>query len=320
MSGGKLSGMMLRYNYLTKYAKVFKSMTGLSIALFDELEEEMVEKFIEAEAQRLSRPDRERAVGGGRDQELAIQDQVLMTVVWLRCYPKQSVLAYLYGVSESSVSRVLKRVLPLLEQSGRDTMKMPDPGRKRRKELDELLKETPELAVVIDSFEQRVQRSQNRKESDAHYSGKKKQTTLKVQVAVDEETGQFVDVAASVKGPTPDIKLLESSKLLERLPKGVGAIGDLAYKGIEKLHPTGAAASPRRKPRGKERPPQDIAFNQAFARRRIIVEHSIGLARRFEAITQMDRHHRKNHSARVMAVCGLVNRRLAYRHRFVKIA
>jgi DDE superfamily endonuclease/Helix-turn-helix of DDE superfamily endonuclease len=311
---------MLRYNHLTKYAKVFQSMTGLSNSQFDELEVEMVEKFMTAEAQRLHRTDRERAIGGGREQELTIQDQVLMTVVWLRCYPKQYVLAYLYGVSESSVSRVLKRVLPLLEQSGRDTMKMPDPGRKRRKELDELLKATPELAVVIDSFEQRVQRPQDRKESDAHFSGKKKQTTLKAQVAVDEEMGYFVDVSASVKGPTSDIKLLAASKLLDRLPKGVGAIGDLAYQGIEKLHPTGAAASPRRKPRGKERPPEDILFNQSFARRRIIVEHSIGLARRFEAITQMDRHHRKNHSARVMAVCGLVNRRLAYRHRFVKIA
>jgi DDE superfamily endonuclease/Helix-turn-helix of DDE superfamily endonuclease len=312
--------MMLKYDHLTKYAKVFKSMTGLSLTLFDEMEAEIAEKFMAAEAQRLSRPERERAIGGGREQDLAIQDQVLMAVVWLRCYPKQHVLAYLYGVSESSVSRVLKRVLPLLEQNGRDTMKMPDPGRKRRKELDELLKETPELAVVIDSFEQRVQRPQDRKESDAHYSGKKKQTTLKVQVAVDEETGHFIDVSASIKGPTPDIKLLESSKLLDRLPKGIGAIGDLAYKGIEKLHPSGAAASPRRKPREKARPPEDIAFNQAFARRRIIVEHTIGLARRFEAITQMDRHHRKYHSARVMAVCGLVNRRLTYRHRFVKIA
>lgn len=93
---------MLKYNHLAKYAKVFKSMTGLSISLFDKLEAEIAEKFIEAEEKRLSRPDRERAVGGGREQELAIQDQVLMSVVWLRCYPKQSVLAYLYGVSESS--------------------------------------------------------------------------------------------------------------------------------------------------------------------------------------------------------------------------
>ena len=102
-----------------------------------------------------------------------------MGVVWLRCYPKQTVLAYLFAVSETSVSRVVNRVLPLLEQSGRDTMRMPDPGRKRRRELDELLHETPDLVVLIDSFEQRVQRPQNRQEADAHYSGKKSNTRSK---------------------------------------------------------------------------------------------------------------------------------------------
>ncbi|MFN8493540.1 MAG: transposase family protein [Caldilineaceae bacterium] len=161
--------------------------------------------------------------------------------------PETRALAYLFGVSEASVSRVLNRVLPLLEASGRDTMRMPDPGRKRRRDLDELLGETPELAVIIDSFEQRVQRPQERKQADAYYSGKK-QHTLKSQVAIDEATGQFVDVAASVPGPTADIKLLEQSRLLERLPAGVGALGDLAYVGMDKLHPT-HAATPRRKPR-----------------------------------------------------------------------
>lgn len=312
--------MILRYAHLNRYPDVFQAMTGLKIRLFDDVVTDVEPRFIEAEVKRLSRPDRQRALGGGREQDLSITDQVLLTVVWLRCYPKQVVLAYLFGVSEASVSRVLERVLPLLAASGRDTMRMPDPGRKRRRDLDELLAETPALAVVIDSFEQRVQRPQDRKTADGYYSGKKKQHTLKSQVAIDEVTGQFVDVAASVPGPTADIKLLEQSQLLERLPTGVGALGDLAYVGMDKLHPTGAAATPRRKPRGKDRPPEDMAFNRAFAHRRIPVEHSIGLARRFDALSQTDRHHRQNHTPRVVAVCGLVNRKLAYRQRFVTFA
>lgn len=295
-------------------------MAGLTIELFGEVERDIEPRFVEAEIKRLSRPNRERAVGGGRDQEVSIQDQLLMTIVWLRCYPKQDVLAYLFGVSESSVSRILNRMLPLLEASGRDTMRMPDPGRKRRHTLDKLLVDTPELAVIIDSFEQRVQRHKERSEADTHYSGKKKQHTLKSQVGIDEENGLFVDVSASVAGPTADIDLLKQSGLLKRLPTGIGAIGDLAYVGIDKLHPEGNAASPRRKPRGKDRPPEDMLFNKAFSRRRIKVEHSIGLARRFEALSQMDRHHRKNHTTRVVAVCGLVNRRLIKRHRLVNFA
>ncbi len=287
-------------------------MTGLPVSLFDELYADIELRFTKAERERLERPNRQRAVGGGRTQEVAIRDQLLMSVIWLRCYPKQSVLAYLFGVSEASVSRILGRVLPLVEASGRDTMRQPDPGRKQRRELDEVLAATPELAVLIDTFEQRVQRHKEPEQADRYYSGKKKQHTLKSQVAVDETTGLFVDVSESVPGPTADITLLKESQLLERLPEGVGALGDLAYVGIPKIHPTGDAASPRRKPRGQPRPPQDVTFNTAFSRRRIYVEHAIGRARRFEAITQMDRHHRQSHTARVVAVCGLVNRRLAH--------
>ena len=104
------------------------------------------------------------------------------------------------------------------------------------------------------------------------------------------------------------------------MPKGVGGIGDLAYIGIAELHPQGIGATPRRKPPRQARPPEDISYNRVFARRRIQVEHSIGLARRFESLSQMDRHHRKNHTARVVSVCGLVNRRLVKRHRLANFA
>ena len=182
---------------------------------------------------------------------------------------------------------------------------MPDPGKKRRRSLDELLHDTPELAVVIDSFEQRVQRPRDRDEADGYYSGKKKQHTLKSQVAVDETTGQVVDISASVPGPTADLNLLEQSRLLDRLPAGVGGIGDLAYVGMDKLHPEGLGAAPRRKPRGQPRPPEDVAYNTAFSRRRIIVENTIGRLRRYQSITQTDRNHRQDHAPRVGGHCGV---------------
>jgi hypothetical protein len=127
---------------------------------------------------------------------------------------------------------------------------------------------------------------------------------------VDETTGHIVDVSESVPGPTADFKLLETSEVLNRLPAGVGALGDLAYVGIGKLHPQGLGAAPRRKPRGKPRPSEDVEYHRAFSRRRIVVEHSIGRLRYFQALTQTDRHHRR---PRVRAVAGLVNRRLGHR-------
>ena len=77
---------------------------------------------------------------------------------------------------------------------------MPDPGAARRKKLPGLLNDTPGLAVVIDTFEQRTHRPTRRQR--AYDSGKEKAHTLKTQVGVDEETGRVVDVADSVPGPT----------------------------------------------------------------------------------------------------------------------
>jgi len=303
----------MRYNHLSGHPNIFLKMTGLHLPEFDQLVEEMRPHFAEAEYERLSRPNRQREMGGGRRPELDARDQILLTVIWLRVYPTHEVLGYLFGVSDSTAGRVVNRVLPLLEQAGRDTMRLPDPGRKKRRSLDDLLRDTPELAVVIDSFEQRVQRPKAVEERDSYYSGKKKTHTLKSQVAVDEDTGAIMDVSESVPGPTADIKLLETSGLMNRLPEGVGGIGDLAYVGIDKLHPQGLAACPRRKPKGKPRPPDDVTYNRAFSRRRIIVENTIGRLRRYQSLNQTDRQHRRTHAARVRAVAGLVNRQLAHR-------
>ncbi len=306
--------MILRYNHLSRFPTTFQAMTGLRLAEFDELLQDVLPLFGAAETKRLTRATRRRAVGGGHPFELAPRDQVLLTVVWLRRYPIHEVLGFLFAVSDSTVGRYIQRVLPLLEATGRATMRLPDPGRKQRRQLDELLQETPALAVVIDSFEQRVQRPRTRSEADPYYSGKKKQHTLKSQIAVDELTGEIVDVAESVPGPTADIVLLEQSGLLTRLPAGVGALGDLAYMGIAKLHPKGQGATPRKKPREQPRPPEDVAFNTAFAQRRIVVEHSILRLRYYQALTQTDRNHRQQHTPRVIAVAGLVNRQIRHRH------
>jgi hypothetical protein len=293
----------MRYEYLSQHPNVFQKCTGLTVALFDDLVDDVLPVYMGAEERRLNRPQRQRAMGAGHPFELEVRDHLLLTVIWLRLYPIHAVLGYLFGVSDSTVSRLIERVLPILEHSGRDGMRLPDPGKKRRRQLPDLLKDIPELTVIVDSFEQRVQRPPH---DNSYYSGKQKQHTLKSQIAVDSDTGRIVDVSDSVPGPTADIKLLEQSGLLERLPDEVGMAGDLAYLTLAKLRRYGFA--PRRKPRDQDRPPEDVIYNRTFSQFRIVVEQTIGQVRRFQSITATDRNHRRNHSARVAAVAGLVNR------------
>lgn len=300
--------MILRREHLGKHPSVFRAMTGLTVAAFDQLLPELRAAFAAARRHRLDRPNRQRALGGGDDFDLGVDDQFLLAIVWLRHYPTQECLGYLFGVSDSTAKRAVDRCLPLLEQSGRDTLRLPDPGRGHRKDLPALLKDTPALAVIVDTFEQRTQRPTRRQR--AYYSGKKKAHTLKSQVAVDED-GHVVDVGPSRPGCWSDLKVFRRSGLVGKLARaGVGALGDLAYVGIDAVSPRLRGATPRRKPRGKDRPPEDRRYNRAFARRRIKVEHGINRLRRYQALSQVDRHHRRQHTARVRAVAGLVNRML----------
>lgn len=302
---------MLQYARLSRHPTVFRAMTGLTVAEFDALVRAAVPALAAADRARRSRPGRRRAIGAGHPTALSPRDQVLLTVVWLRRYPTDVVLGYLYGVDEATVRRTRGRVVPVLEALGRATMRLPDPGKYRRPTLDALLADTPALAVIIDTYEQPIQRPKDPAVADRFYSGKKKRHTRKTQVAVAEDDGRFVDVAPGVRGPTADITLLGDSRLLERLPASVGGLGDLAYVGIGALHPQGLGAAPRRKPRGRDRPPQDVAYNRAFARRRVRVEHSIRRLRLYACLTDVDRHHQRLADARAVACAGLVNRHVA---------
>ena len=311
--------MIVSEGRLREAPGVFRAMTGVTVEEFDALARELVPTVAEAvtaaQDHRRGR-QRRRAAGGGHPFALSFRAQLLLTVVWLRQYPTAPVLGYLFGISHPTVLRTIARVLPILERAGRDTMRLPghgERGRRSRRTLNDLLVAIPDLTVIVDSFEQRVQRPRDRGEADRYYSGKKKQHTLKSQVAVDGETGKVVDVSDSVCGPTADLTLLKASGLLDRVPPDVGVVGDLAYVGMAPLHPAGLGFTPRRKPREQPRPPEDIAYNTAFAAERITVEHTIGRLRRFQTLTQLDRHHRQGHAARVRAVAGLVNRHLDHR-------
>lgn len=146
--------MVLRYHDLSQNQPLFQALTGLGLTEFDELVKTILPGYTAAEKKRLNRPDRQRAVGGGPDFELEARDQILLTIVWLRQYPTLEALGRLFAISDTTAGRYIRRILPLVETAGRDTMRRPDPGRKRRRHLSDLVQETPELALIINALGQ----------------------------------------------------------------------------------------------------------------------------------------------------------------------
>ena len=299
--------MIFKFTNLKKHPSVFRAATGLTSREFDDYAAPLTVKLAEQARKALERPDRQRAVGGGRHQDLDGRDQLLLTIVWLRLYPTYEVLGYLFGISDSSAYRVVKRCLPLLEEAGRQEIQRSQAhaARKRGYNLEGIFAEIPGLAVIIDTFEQEIERPSDRQEADNYYSGKKKRHTMKSQVTVDAYTGEILDVAPSESGRGQDKGCFNRSGTVERLPEDTAYMADSGYPGLEK--DLSLAAIPRKKPREKPRPEEDKDYNTMFASKRVVVEHTIGRIRSYQALTVRDRNHRRHHTDRVVAVSGIVN-------------
>jgi hypothetical protein len=303
--------MILQYQFLHKRAEIFQKLTSLRVSEFDGLWDQLQPKLTAARTERLGREKRQRAPGGGRHSALDQRDQLLLTLVWLRHYPIYPVLGYLFGVSRAAVERYFLAILPVLEQAGYDTLRYVKPTRKKRRNLAQLLDAIPELAVIVDSFEQRVQRPTTAADRQLWYSGKQRQQTVKTQVVVEAETGRLVDVAPAMPGSTSDLALVRQTQPWQRLPPGVALLGDQAYRTLERHYPL--SFCPRRKPNHRPRSPDDQLYNRAFAQRRIVVENTICRMRRFACLTHTDRHHRRRLDQRRLAVALLVNHQLTSR-------
>ena len=57
--------MRLSVAHLRHHPRVFKQMTGLTVIEFEEVVHDLLPVFPARQQQRLSRPDRQRAIGGG---------------------------------------------------------------------------------------------------------------------------------------------------------------------------------------------------------------------------------------------------------------
>jgi hypothetical protein len=303
--------MILQYETLHQRPEIFQKLTSLRVSEFDSLWQQLAPRLAEAHDLRLRRTQRQRAPGGGRHSTLDQRDQLLLTLVWLRHYLTYDVLGFLFGVSRVAVERYFVDVLPVLQQAGYDTLRYTPPSRKKRRSLAQLLDEIPELAVIVDSFEQRVHRPTSAADRQLWYSGKQRQHTVKTQVLVEAETGRLVDVAPAAPGSTCDLALMRQTQPWHRLPPGVALLGDQAYRTLNRHYPL--SFCPRRKPIRRPRSPDDILYNRAFAQRRIVVENTICRMRRFACLTQTDRHHRRRLDQRRLAVALLVNHQLASR-------
>lgn len=139
--------MLVCYEALARNPERFAAVAGVSVAAFDTIVATLTPLYIEAERKRLNTAVRLSAPGAGRPAKLATRDRILMAVMWLRHHPTHDALAVLFQIDHSNVTRLLTRIVPLLERTGHDAMRQPDPGKNRRPTLAAMLAVLPERAA-----------------------------------------------------------------------------------------------------------------------------------------------------------------------------
>jgi hypothetical protein len=306
---------MLSYEELCRHPAAFPSLTGLTRAEFDEL----LARFRQTEAdlransqttRRDGRP-RERAAGAGRRYEHGAADRLLMALLWLRVYPTYEVLGFFFALHKRNAQLNVLSALEVLDSLSDFPFDRPGPDRKKARSAAEVMAAFPQVRVIIDAKEQRINKPQGEEKQRPYYSGKKKAHTVKTQVVIDTR-GRIEAVSGSVPGSTHDLTLLVGSGVMGGLGQGEGAMVDKGYVGIDKHYPDVPVVLPYKQPRGGELTEEQRAHNREVSRHRIVVEHTMAQLNRFTVLRQVFRgKQRDRHSEATRVVAKLVNRRLA---------
>ena len=88
---------------------------GISAELFWRIVAEVTLKLPGIDRQRLERTERKRGIGAGRVCDQPPVLRVAAVLSYLRLHTPQMVIAWLYGMTQTDVSRDLQRVLPALQ-------------------------------------------------------------------------------------------------------------------------------------------------------------------------------------------------------------
>jgi hypothetical protein len=304
---------MITFATLSQKPGAFRSLTGMSPQEFEPLFADWAEADRSRRARegvtRRTKRERLRAPGAGRKYELDGRTRLLMALVWLKVYPTWEVLGYFFGLDESNARKGSKDVLKTLEAMG--SFPLERRPRKQGRSLEEVIEAVPEVAVLIDSKEQRIRRpSGGWQAQKPYYSGKKKAHTMKTQVAADLE-GQVLAVRESVPGPGSDITLLRESGVVEQLEADEAVAADRGYIGIDKDYPTVDFYLPFKRKNKQPLTEAERAFNRALASVRVKIEHLFGRMNRYDACAAVFRQRRQLHSCVVRVVALLVDRQRA---------
>jgi DDE superfamily endonuclease/Helix-turn-helix of DDE superfamily endonuclease len=283
----------MKYEEARTKPRVFQQLTGLKIEEFDKLK---------GAFQKASEEEEPRESPAGRKAVLrTYEDKLFFILFYLRHYPTQEVLGFLFGISQGQANQWIHRLTPIVKKALGDEKELP--GRTAA-DAQELMEACPEREFILDGTERPVRRPQDSEDRRKDYSGKKKRHTKKNIILTEKATGEVLGLGATQPGSKHDKASVDEEHYT--FPDGSTVFQD---KGFQGYAPEGATIQqPTKKPRGKEWTPEQKEENRQISTQRVSVEHSIGGIKIFHIVSAIFRNIKEGFSDLVMeTVTGLFN-------------
>lgn len=231
----------------------------------------------------------------GRSEKLSSYKQLMLTLQYWSNYMTLLEVGTMFGVSEATSCRIVKKIEDELAKSGVCKLS----GKKS-------FLTTDEEQIIVDVTECAIERPKRKKlgriknRQKYYYSGKKKRHTIKAQLLISNKE---IRATAFANGKKHDFRLFKESKTYLHKSKKIQA--DSGYQGLQKLH----SESDLPKKGSKKNPltKEDKAKNKQQAKKRVVVEHVIGWIKRFKIISTRYRGRRKRFALRFNLICGIYN-------------
>ena len=231
----------------------------------------------------------------GRPPKLIVEDQILMTLQYLREYRTYYHISKDWKMSESNVCRIVFKIENILIKSRNFRL----PGKK------ELWKKSAEEElVVMDVMESKIERPKKRQKQ--FYSGKQKEHTLKTQLVIEQKNSRIICLVNG-KGQTHDFQLFKNSGV--KFGNLIKVIVDKGYQGIAKIHRL--SKTPIKKKKGKKLSKEEKKYNRQLNRLRITIEHINRRLKMFKILSYPYRNRGKRFGLRANLIAGLYNYELA---------
>jgi hypothetical protein len=293
---------MLNLERALNQDRLLRALTGLNRKAFDALLPSFEQAY--AASRIAAKPQRQRAVGGGRKARLESSEAKLFYILfYFKCYPTFDLAGILFDLDRSQTHAWMHGLQRVLEAALGEKLALPE---RKLRSLEAFVEAFPGVErVMIDGTERPIQRPQDPEQQTLNYSGKKRRHTRKHLAAVDQRKRVLV-LSKAREGKLHDKKFHDEEDMAGNIPDAIPIELDLGFLGVDKQYNN--ICIPHKKPKGGALTQAQKAANRSLSQSRVVCENAFAGVKRYGAVSAVDRNHIEAFDDRLMlTAAGLWN-------------